>query len=222
MKEIQGVEGIRFDERGLIPAIVQDIRDGKVLMLAYMDREALEKTLSTGKAHYYSRSRKRLWLKGETSGNFQEVKGIYYDCDGDTLLLKVEQQGVACHTGERSCFFNPILKEGEDLVGPSILDDVYRVILERKREMPEGSYVAHLLGEGLEKILEKIDEEARELIEASRSNGDVVHELTDLIFHSLVLLGYKDIQLMDVYREFKRRFGISGIEEKRRRRSGGG
>ena len=212
-------ESIRFDERGLVPVVVQDAGTGEVLMLAYMNREALERTLSTGRAHYYSRSRRRLWLKGETSGNFQEVKGLYYDCDGDALLLKVRQTGVACHTGERTCFFNAIREEGRPS-GPSIINKVYQVIMKRKAEMPEGSYVVELFRGGLARITGKVQEEAEELIEASTGKGDVVHEFADLLFHALVLLGYKGIDIGAVYEELGRRFGISGIEEKRRRTRG--
>ena len=212
------VDGIRFDERGLVPAIVQDAATGEVLMLAYMNREALERTISSGLAHYYSRSRQRLWLKGETSGNVQHVKGIYYDCDGDTILLKVEQRGVACHTGERTCFFNVLLERGP-VPGPSILTDLYRVILARKRAMPEGSYVASLLKDG-ERILAKVEEEAGELIDAAKGKGDLIHELTDLLFHAMVLLAWKDRDIAEVFKELVRRFGISGIEEKKRRSGG--
>ena len=220
VKRDPSLEAIRFDEKGLVPAVVQDARTGDVLMLAYMNREALERTLSTGRAHYYSRSRKKLWLKGETSGNFQEVKAIYYDCDGDTLLLKVDQIGVACHTGHRSCFFSP-LKEGEERPsGSSIIDRVFQVIMDRKARMPEGSYVAQLFRGGLEGILAKVEEEAGELVEAARGDGDVVHEFADLLFHSLVLLGYRGVDIGEVYEELERRFGISGIEEKRRRGKG--
>lgn len=217
------IDTIKFDSKGLVPAIAQDATTGEVLMMAYMDREALVKTISTGKAHYFSRSRNRLWLKGETSGNFQEVREILYDCDEDTILLKVNQIGVACHTGERSCFFRRLAGEPqriEPVEGSQILDALYKVILERKRTLPEGSYVASLLKTGLDGILNKVEEEATELILASKGRGkkEIVHELADLLFHTLVLLGEKDIAPQEVYMELKRRFGKSGIEEKEARR----
>ncbi len=220
------IDRIRFDERGLVPAIAQDATTGDVLMLAYMNRESFEKTLETGKAHYYSRSRKALWLKGETSGNIQTIKEILYDCDADTLLLKVEQKGVACHTGSRSCFFTPVKEAGgEDNGGfatPYVLNEIYEVIKERKATMPEGSYVASLMKKGLNKILDKVNEEAAEVIDASLNKGreDIVYEMADLWFHTLVLLGYSDISPVEVYKELRRRFGLSGIEEKRSRKKG--
>jgi len=218
------IDAVKFDSQGLLPAIAQDATTGEVLMMAYMNREALEKTVSTGKAHYFSRSRNRIWLKGETSGNFQEVREVLYDCDGDTILLKVNQMGVACHTGERSCFFRRLsgephgVEQGE---GSQILDNLYNVILERKRTLPERSYVASLLKKGLDEILNKVEEEATELILASKGRGkkEIIHELVDLWFHTLVLLGEKEIPLQEVYGELKRRFGISGIEEKEKRQS---
>jgi phosphoribosyl-ATP pyrophosphohydrolase/phosphoribosyl-AMP cyclohydrolase len=218
---------IKFDERGLVPAVAQEAASGEVLMLAYMNREALEKTLSTGKAHYFSRSRNKLWLKGETSGNFQEVKGVYYDCDNDTLLLKVRQKGVACHTGERSCFFrrldNGAVTKTATTPGPAILKELYRVIVERKGARAESSYVASLYAKGLKKILKKISEETGELIEASEggNNKEIVHELCDLWFHTMVLLGHIDIDVEEVFGELKRRFGTSGIQEKGSRKKKG-
>ncbi len=206
---------IRFDEQGLVPAIAQDWLTGEVLMLAYMDREALEKTIETGRVHYYSRSRKRLWLKGETSGNFQELVSLYHDCDGDTLLLKVKQQGVACHTGERSCFFTPVTEE-DAAVGAEIIVRLFNTIKDRKGASSEKSYTASLYEKGLPKIAEKIYEEASELIVAAKKEGreNIVHELCDLWYHTLVLLGYKGVELEDVFKELGRRSGRSGIEEK--------
>ncbi len=220
------IDRIKFDERGLIPAIAQDATTGDVLMLAYMNRESFEKTLETGKAHYYSRSRKALWLKGETSGNIQTVKEILYDCDADTLLLKVEQKGVACHTGSRSCFFTTVKEAGGGDDGgfatPYVLNEIYEVIKERKATMPEDSYVASLIRKGVNKILDKVSEEAAEVVDASLNKGreDIVYEMADLWFHTLVLLGYSDISPVEVYKELRRRFGLSGIEEKRRRKKG--
>lgn len=214
---------IKFDEKGLVPAIAQDYKTGEVLMMAYMDREAVEKTLSSGKAHYFSRSRNKLWLKGETSGHFQHIKGIYYDCDVDTILLKVEQVGAACHTGERSCFYREIetpFKNIEtprrEVSGAPILDSVYEVILERKKNPGERSYVSSLFSKGTDSILKKIGEEASELLISGKGGKreEVVYEMADLWFHSLVLLGQMDIAPEEVYGELQRRFGTSGIEEK--------
>lgn len=214
---------IKFDEKGLVPAIAQDFRTNEVLMMAYMNREAIEKTISSGKAHYFSRSRGNLWLKGETSGHFQHVKGIYYDCDIDTILLKVEQVGAACHTGERSCFYREIETPfREDTAASSILDKVYKVIRERKENPQERSYVSSLFSKGTDTILKKIGEEASELIISGKGGKreEIVYEMADLWFHSLVLLGQLDIRPEEVYSELKRRFGVSGIEEKEGRKKG--
>lgn len=214
------INSIKFDDRGLIPAIAQEEATGEVLMLAYMNKESLEKTLATGKAYYYSRSRKKLWLKGETSGNLQEVHSISYDCDCDTLLLKIHQTGVACHTGERSCFYRTMEglgKEASKPVGAEVITALYKVLLERKGAAGnEKSYVASLYAKGTDKIAEKIAEESAELIEAAREkdNKEIVYELCDLWFHTLVMLGHKDIDISEVFTELARRFGTSGIEEK--------
>lgn len=215
-----GTEAVKFNETGLVPAIAQDIHTGEVLMMAWMNAEALEKTLSTGKAHYYSRSRNSLWLKGETSGNFQEVKSVRYDCDGDTLLLLVEPKGPACHTGERTCFYRTL---GEEAMakpsGPRVLAELARILEERKKADPSSSYVASLYAKGLPRILAKIEEESGELVDAAavKDNGQVLYEFCDLLFHSMVLLSQKGIAMDEVFDELARRFGISGIEEKNSR-----
>lgn len=218
------IDEIKFDACGLIPAVAQDARSGEVLMLAYMNRESIVKTLETGRVHYYSRSRKELWLKGGTSGNFQALKALYYDCDKDALLLKIDQTGVACHTGERSCFYRRLDIEGissdvQDSIGPAILSRLERVIEERKESDPEKSYVARLLKEGIGLINEKIEEEAAELMEAASSGvkKDIVHEAADLWFHSMVLLSNQGVGIGEFFDELLRRFGTSGIEEKRSR-----
>ncbi|MGB9736119.1 MAG: bifunctional phosphoribosyl-AMP cyclohydrolase/phosphoribosyl-ATP diphosphatase HisIE [bacterium] len=219
------IKTIKFDERGLVPAIAQDYITNDVLMLAYMNEEALRRTLLTHRVHYYSRSRKTLWLKGETSGHFQYVKSIFYDCDADAILIKVEQIGVACHTGHRSCFFSEFIEgkiidvESQPKAAPQnarILDALYDVILQRKYNPPEKSYVHSLMEKGIDAINAKILEEAGEVVEAGKEKKDVdvIYESADLIFHLFVLLGYKGIAVTDVYRELARRFGISGIDEK--------
>ena len=225
------IKTIKFDEKGLVPAIAQDYLTNDVLMLAYMDEEALRKTLSTGRVHYYSRSRKSLWLKGETSGHFQRLKSLRYDCDNDAILVRIDQTGAACHTGHRSCFFseftgNTVIDiEQQHRNGPlpdnaGIIDAVYGVILQRKNNPPPKSYVHSLMAKGVAAINAKITEEASEVAEAGKEkkDADVVYEAADLIFHLLVLLGFRDIAIADVYKELSRRFGVSGIEEKESRK----
>jgi phosphoribosyl-ATP pyrophosphohydrolase/phosphoribosyl-AMP cyclohydrolase len=172
-------------------------------MLAYMNREAVDLTLETGIAHYYSRSRKSLWKKGETSGNIQEVRGFYYDCDGDTILLKVKQTGVACHTGSHSCFFNQVIGAEVDM---DTLTRLYGVIAERKANPKEGSYTNYLFKEGIDKILKKIGEESAEVIIGAKNNREeLIYESSDLIYHLMVLLVDQGVTLEDVYGELKGR-----------------
>jgi phosphoribosyl-ATP pyrophosphohydrolase/phosphoribosyl-AMP cyclohydrolase len=225
------VEQLKFNAHGLIPAITRDVDNGEVLMLAWMNAEAVEQTLATGKVHYYSRSRQKLWMKGESSGHLQLVREIRLDCDADTLLLSVEQLGAACHTGQRSCFYRvyrdaAVTESSEKVVDAAalyaredILQAVYNVIQERKQQSPESSYVASLFAKGLDKILGKIGEEATETAVAGKGGNadEVVYEATDLLFHTLVLLGYYDLPPERIYAELRRRFGLSGLEEKARR-----
>lgn len=196
------INSLKFDEKGLIPAIVQDIVSGKVLTLAYMNEESLKKSLETGETWFYSRSRQSLWHKGETSGNTQRIVDIIADCDGDALLIKVEQKGVACHTGNYSCFFQS-LKEGDisEKNKSAILSEVYQVIMERKKTMPENSYVAKKLREGLDRILKKIGEEAGELIIAAKNANpeELGWEMADLIFHMWLVLAYFDLSPDIIY-----------------------
>ncbi len=211
------LSAIRFDDKGLVPAVAQDFNTFEVLMLAYMNREALEKTVESRKAHYWSRSRGSLWLKGETSGNFQEVKSIRYDCDADTLLLMVEPKGPACHTGERTCFFRRLDEWGGPLPRPEgVITELFRTIKGRKGAPADRSYVASLYSKGRGKILEKIEEEAGELVEAAgaKTRNEVLYEFCDLFFHTLVLLANERIEIEEVYSELRRRSGVSGIEEK--------
>lgn len=218
---------IKYNEKGLVPAIAQDSKTGEVLMMAWMNEEALSLTLSTGKAHYFSRSRNKLWLKGESSGNIQQVRSVRYDCDGDTILLGVEPMGPACHTGERTCFYRSIREDGTEAgapteqptPGPEVLTALYAVLMGRKKADPEKSYVASLYAKGLPKILEKIEEESGELVEAATEKGreDIVYEMADLWFHTLVLLANESIGVSELFTELARRFGLSGIEEKNSR-----
>lgn len=216
-----------FDESGLIPAIIQDTIHSDVLMLAYMNRKSLEKTLKTGITHFWSRSRGRLWQKGETSGNIQRVKSIRLDCDQDALLIEVKQTRVACHTGRWSCFHQQlnngrwIIVEDSALGGSQarrapIFDRIYRVILDRKEHPKEDSYVSSLLRLGKDRILKKIGEESGELIIGSKNNqkAEIISEMADVWFHTLVLLGYHGITPQDIYQELEGRYGKSGIRKK--------
>lgn len=193
---------IKFDEKGLVPAVVQE-ENGQVLMLAYMNKESLQKTITTGYTWFYSRSRGKLWNKGEESGNKQQVKEISYDCDGDTLLVKVHQTGVACHTGTYTCFSGRKLVKGEEkgvtVVQPeaqvslaTVLNDLYAVIEDRQLNPVEGSYTNYLFEKGQDKILKKVGEEAVETVIASKNNSqkEVLYEMGDLWYHCLVLLAY--------------------------------
>ncbi|MCK9443947.1 MAG: bifunctional phosphoribosyl-AMP cyclohydrolase/phosphoribosyl-ATP diphosphatase HisIE [Tissierellaceae bacterium] len=194
---------IKYDERGLIPAIAQDINTKEVLMLAYMNEESIKLTIETKLAHYYSRSRQSIWKKGETSGNLQKVKGFYYDCDGDTILLKVEQIGVACHTGNYTCFHNEVMKE-DNING--VLETLYKTIINRKENPVEGSYTNYLFREGIDKILKKIGEESAEvIIGAKNTKEELIYEASDLVYHLLVLLVNENITLGDIYRELNSR-----------------
>ncbi len=217
---------INWEKNPLIPVVAQDYLSGDVLMLAYMDREAFELTLESGYAHYFSRSRNRIWKKGESSSHTQEVKDILIDCDADTILLKIKQNGVACHTGTRSCFFKSILK-GERVLSRevdtnsiySIVDTLYHTILERKSDNSKRSWTKRLL-EDKSLLYSKIEEEAKELIDAIDGESDdrVISESADLLYHSLVGLGLREISPDRVRQELKRRFGVSGIDEKESRR----
>ena len=195
---------IKFDEKGLICAIAQDYESGEVLMQAYMNQEAFDKTLETGYAHYYSRSRQKLWKKGESSGHLQKVKTISIDCDGDCVLMRVEQIGVACHTGNYSCFFTDI-KEGG--LGAEMLGKLQRIVLDRKQNSEEGSYTSYLFEKGVDKIAKKVGEEAVELVIAAKSKQkeEIVGECADLFYHTLVLLADAGVTLSDVCTELKDR-----------------
>jgi phosphoribosyl-ATP pyrophosphohydrolase/phosphoribosyl-AMP cyclohydrolase len=210
------LDELKWDGDGLIPAVVQETETGEVLMVAWMDREALAKTLESGLAHYWSRSRRALWRKGETSGHTQHVDGLYADCDRDTLLVQAHQDGVACHTGARSCFFTRL--EGGTLqqaagprssgAGPAMIEVLERVLQSRKVERPSGSYVAGLFERGEAQICRKIGEEATEVVTAALGGeGDVrvVSEVADLWFHTMVLLASRGIPLRRVYEELARR-----------------
>lgn len=199
------LDELRFDAEGLIPAVVQEADTGELLMVAWMDRAALEATLASGLTHFWSRSRGVLWRKGETSGHAQHVQGVWVDCDGDTLLVQVHQDGVACHTGSRTCFFTAVQGGAP---AANMLERLERIVADRRTSPPPGSYVAGLLARGEAEICRKIGEEASEVITAALgSEGDrrVVEEVADLWFHTLVLLGERSIPLRDVVKELARR-----------------
>ena len=205
---------LRWDTQELIPAVVQETETGEVLMVAWMDREALEATRKTGASHFHSRSRQSLWRKGETSGHVQHVDGIYADCDRDTLLVQVHQEGVACHTGARTCFFtrlaDGVAPASNVHAGPAVLEVLERVLESRKVELPTGSYVASLFQKGEAQICRKIGEEAVEVVTAALGGeGDerLVSEVADLWFHSMVLLAQRGIPLRRVFAELDRRRG---------------
>ena len=217
---------IDWNKTPLVPAIAQEADSGEVLMLAYMDEEAYRLTLETGYAHYFSRSRQRIWKKGESSGHTQKVLDLLIDCDADTILLKVEQKGVACHTGRPSCFFTSVTR-GEVIAEKAVdteaiygvVDTLYHTILERKNSGGEKSWTRKLLNDK-ELLLSKIREEADELATAidEESDEQVIYEAADLLYHALVGLGYREISPDRVKQELARRFGMSGIEEKESRK----
>ena len=199
------IKNIKFDEKGLVPAVAQDVNTKKVLMLAYMNKESIKKTLDEKKVCYFSRSRKKLWVKGETSGNFQILKSFSYDCDGDTILLEVEQQGPACHTGKYSCFHNNVLKNNDDK--EKILESIYETVIDRKINPKEKSYTNYLLKEGLDKILKKIAEESGEVIIASKNKdkNELIYEISDLVYHTLVLMVEKNVNIGEIKKELIKR-----------------
>jgi phosphoribosyl-ATP pyrophosphohydrolase/phosphoribosyl-AMP cyclohydrolase len=201
-------EKVKFDQNGLVPVIAQDASTGDVLTLAYANREAVEKTLSSGEAHYYSRSRAELWRKGATSGNTQRVVEVRLDCDGDALLYRVEPRGPACHTGEESCFFTTLAGEG---VGVTVADDqevcfgdmaerLAGTIAQRHREMPDGSYTVSLIQGGKERLAQKVGEEAVEVVVAALGDDRLAEESADLVYHLLVLLEERGVGTKDVAR----------------------
>jgi phosphoribosyl-ATP pyrophosphohydrolase/phosphoribosyl-AMP cyclohydrolase len=215
--------GFTFNEQGLLPAVIQDWLDGTVLMLGYMNQEAIEKTLSTKSVHFWSRSRKKLWEKGETSGHKLVVKELFVDCDQDTILVKAQPIGPTCHTGERACFFSKLDEQGQasreksDESFGGILEGVLRTIRVRRAHPQSGSYTTKLFEGGHDKILKKVAEEAGEVLIAAKGGKkeELVYEVADLFFHTLMVLGYHDVTLNDVYRELGKRFGKSGLRQEK-------
>lgn len=194
------MDSLKFDEKGLIPAIVVDDDTGKVLTLAYMNRESLGISLEKGLTCFWSRSRQELWLKGETSGNYQHIRSITADCDGDALVVRVRKDGPACHLGTDSCFTNPIFGEERERFA---LEGLYQLLQSRKAELPEGSYTTYLFQKGLDKILKKVGEECTEVIIAGKAQdkAETVYEIADLCYHVLVLMVQMGISVEDIRRE---------------------
>lgn len=225
MKILEKIEWEKMDD--LIPVITQDSSSNEVLMLAYVNKEALELTLKTGFAHYFSRSKQRIWKKGESSNHTQKIVDIFLDCDNDTLLFKVIQEGVACHTGRKSCFFTNLQNEKivEDVLVDtsktySVIDSLYHTIQERKNEDTTKSYTAKLLKGDTNSMLKKIVEEAGEFCFAikDKNKDEAIYEAADITYHILVAMASLNIDPDRVKQELKRRFSISGIEEKNSRK----
>lgn len=200
---------IRFDEKGLVPAIVQDVETKEVLTLAYMNQESLTKTLETGETWFYSRSRQELWHKGATSGNTQSVVSVKYDCDQDAVLVLVEPKGPACHTGAVSCFSEGVVTERttSNLADYQILQSLEKLIIEREKERPEGAYTTYLFEKGVDKILKKVGEEASEVIIAAknRDKEELKWEAADLLYHLQVLLVEQGLPLKEVLKTLEER-----------------
>lgn len=194
------IEKLKFDEKGLIPAIVVDDETDKVLTLAYMNRESLAISMEKKLTCFWSRSRQELWLKGETSGNYQHIVSITADCDYDALVVRVIKDGPACHLGTDSCFTNPILGEGQEKFR---LEDLYQLLEGRKRDLPEGSYTSYLFQKGIDKILKKVGEESTEVIIAGKADdkAETVYEIADLAYHVLVLMVQMGITVEDIRKE---------------------
>ncbi|MBR5959416.1 MAG: bifunctional phosphoribosyl-AMP cyclohydrolase/phosphoribosyl-ATP diphosphatase HisIE [Clostridia bacterium] len=202
------IDELKFDEKGLIPAIVVDAENGKVLMMAYMNKESLKVSMEKGLTCFWSRSRQELWLKGETSGNYQHIVSITADCDRDTLLVKVEKDGPACHTGNETCF-NDVIWESDDL-HEFTYEGLMELIAGRKTEKKEGSYTTYLFEKGLDKILKKVGEETTEVIIAAKDKDkkNTIYEIADLTYHVMVLMIEAGISLDDIHKELASRHVI--------------
>lgn len=198
----------KLNSDGMVPVIAQDYETGEVLMLAYMNEEAYNTTVETGKMTYWSRSRNELWTKGLTSGHLQYVKSLTLDCDNDTILAKVSQIGAACHTGNRTCFFKTLVKKEYDDTNPlRVFQDVYDVIMDRKENPKEGSYTNYLFDKGLDKILKKVGEECTEIVIAAKNpdKEEVKYEISDFLYHMMVLMAEKGVTWDEIVKELARR-----------------
>ncbi|MBC3887705.1 bifunctional phosphoribosyl-AMP cyclohydrolase/phosphoribosyl-ATP diphosphatase HisIE [Acetobacterium paludosum] len=199
---------IKYNDAGLVPAIVQDYNTRQVLMMAWMNEDALKQSVETKKATFYSRSRQQLWVKGETSGNTQTIISIDYDCDGDTLLIQVIPAGPACHTGNTSCFYRNIMTDEKNALGNiDILPKLFALIADRKENPVEGSYTNYLFREGVDKIGKKIGEESAETIIAAKNNdpNELIYESSDLIYHLFVMLNNQGVDLESIFKELTKR-----------------
>ena len=201
------IRDLKFDDKGLIPAIVVDDETDKVLTLAYMNAESLSISMQRGLTCFYSRSRQALWLKGETSGNYQHIVSITADCDCDALVVRVKKEGPACHLGTDSCFTNPVLGTEPERFR---LESLYELLLERKEKLPEGSYTTYLFQKGLDKILKKVGEECTEVIIAGKAadKAETIYEIADLAYHVLVLMAQAGISVEDIRTELSSRHVI--------------
>ena len=201
------IQKLKFDEKGLIPAIVVDAASNQVLTLAYMNEESLRISIEKKLTCFWSRSRQELWLKGETSGNYQHIVSITADCDYDALVVKVTKEGPACHLGEESCFHNPVLGEEN---APFRLESLYDLLMDRKATLPEGSYTTYLFQKGLDKILKKVGEESTEVIIAGKAEdkAETIYEIADLTYHVLVLMAQMGISVEEVKAELASRHVI--------------
>ncbi len=198
----------KTNENGLVPVVVQDYKTMEVLMAAYMNREAFENTIRTGKMTYWSRSRNELWVKGLTSGHFQYVRQLSIDCDNDTILAKVVQIGAACHTGNKSCFYRDLVKKDYDETNPmTVFENVFSVILDRKEHPKEGSYTNYLFDKGIDKILKKVGEEATEIVIAAKNPNpeEIKYEISDFLYHVMVLMAEKGVTWEDITKELAQR-----------------
>lgn len=202
------IDQLKFDEKGLIPAVIVEAGTHRLLMVAYMNRESLKISMETGKTCFWSRSRQELWTKGETSGNYQHIVSITADCDLDTLKVVVEKDGPACHTGAETCFFNPVYQSEEK--SDFTLDALMELIRGRKTNPQEGSYTTYLFQKGLDKILKKIGEESTEVIIAAKDNDpkEIIYEISDLVYHVMVMMIQQGISLEDIRRELASRHVI--------------
>ena len=208
MKSKLSFDEFKLNSDGMIPVITQDYKTNEVLMLAYMTKESFEKTLETGKMTYFSRSRQELWTKGDTSGHYQYVKTLDIDCDKDTILAKVEQIGAACHTGNRTCFFKPLLKKEYDDTNPlHVFQNVYDVITDRKEHPKEGSYTNYLFDKGIDKILKKVGEECTEIVIAAKNpdKEEIKYEISDFLYHMMVLMVEKGVSWEEITKELVKR-----------------
>ena len=219
---VEFLSQLKWNNDGLIPVIAQDDTTNEVLMLAYMNKESLQKTIELGEAVYYSRSRKELWHKGETSGHYQKIKSMSYDCDGDTILIKVDQIGAACHEGDKSCFHYDLEKLLCDGIKDKIADNgssngvsfgkriglLESVIADRYEKRPEGAYTTYLFEKGIDKILKKVGEETAEVIIAAKNpgNDELIYEASDLFYHLLVLFREKNVTIADIEAELAKRY----------------